>query len=129
MEPLLPGLDVAGIDDLHFRGAREALDELRPRLSGPTILLTHRPAAAHLLRDRPQTLALAGHTHGGQTLPMVFLVPLGNAGFRAGRYRVGEAELYVTRGSGTWGPPLRILAPSELVLIEVQPGDTFELVP
>jgi len=124
---LSPGLTVAGIDDAHFISANRAVAEIKPKMQGATILLSHRPASAYLLNDRPKTLVLAGHTHGGQTLPIVFLVALGNGGFRSGLYTVGDAYLYVSRGTGVWGPWTRILAPPELVLIEVQPGESFEV--
>ncbi|HUV14178.1 MAG TPA: metallophosphoesterase [Acidobacteriota bacterium] len=124
---LSPGLTVAGIDDAHFMSASRAVEEIKPKMQGATILLTHRPASAYLLRERPMTLVLAGHTHGGQTLPVVCLVALGNGGFRSGLYKVGDAHLYVSRGTGVWGPLMRILAPPELVLIEVQAGERFEV--
>lgn len=124
---LVPGLTVAGIDDLHYLQAQEALEKTMPSVQGPAIVLTHRPAAAHLLAGRPETLALAGHTHGGQIPPMTVLVSLGNGGFRSGYYEVGEAGLYVTRGSGVWGPPMRVLSPPEIVLLEIVPGPAFEV--
>ncbi len=124
---LSAGITVAGIDDVHFMSANKAVEEIKPKMEGAAILLTHRPASAHQLSDRPMTLVLAGHTHGGQTLPMVFLVALGNGGFRSGLYTVGDAHLYVSRGTGVWGPLMRILAPPELVLIEVQPGRQFDI--
>jgi predicted MPP superfamily phosphohydrolase len=118
-----PGISVMGIDDLQFKTAVEAW----PQIEGALLFLTHRPAAAHLVRDRPMTLALAGHTHGGQVLPMVFFVALDNEGFRSGYFRVSEAHLYVSNGTGVWGPPMRLFAPPELVLIEVRPGERFQV--
>jgi predicted MPP superfamily phosphohydrolase len=123
---LSPGLTVAGIDDLHFLTASRAIESIRPRMEGAVLLLSHRPASAHEVSDRPQTLVLSGHTHGGQTLPLVFLVALGNGGFRSGLYKVGDASLYVTRGTGVWGPQMRVLASPEILLIEVRPGERFE---
>jgi len=73
------------------------------------------------------TVILSGHTHGGQTLPLVFLASLGNGGFLSGYYKVGEADLYVSRGTGYWGPPIRLFAPPELVLIEILPGSHYEI--
>jgi predicted MPP superfamily phosphohydrolase len=127
VETLSPGLSVAGVDDRHFIPSYTAIEEVSPKIKGAVIFLTHRPEVAHLLRNRPMTLALAGHTHGGQSLPMVFLVGLGNGGFRAGYYKVGEAHLYVSRGTGIWGPPMRLIALPELLLIEVRPGLRFEV--
>ena len=124
-EPLTPGLTIAGVDDASLTNPRTAVEAVRSKLEGPVLLLSHRPAVAHLLEDRPETLVLSGHTHGGQTLPMVALVALANGGFRAGSYGVGACRLYLSRGVGVWGPPIRLFAPPELVLIEVTPGSTF----
>jgi len=86
-----------------------------------TLLLNHLPSgfedeAAPLGVD----LQLSGHTHDGQMFPFRWLVRLS---FRhiAGLYRQGGALLYVSRGTGTWGPPLRFLAPPEVTLIELSP--------
>lgn len=126
-EPLVPGLTIAAIDDAALTDPEKALAELKPQLVGPVILMSHRPAVAHLLENRPETLVLSGHTHGGQTLPAVLLVALANGGFRAGRYDVGDCRLYLSRGVGVWGPPMRLFAPPELILIEVGPGPRFEV--
>jgi len=84
-----------------------------------TLLLNHLPIgfeeeAAPLGVD----LQLSGHTHDGQMFPFRWLVRLS---FRhiAGLYRDGESLLYVSRGTGTWGPPLRFLAPPEVTLFEL----------
>ena len=56
---------------------------------------------------------LSGHTHGGQIWPSKHLVRLATP-FVAGRYTVGTAEFYVSRGTGFWGPPMRLFAPAEI---------------
>ncbi len=127
VETISPGLSIAGVDDKHFIPAHKAVEEVRPKIKGAVLFLTHRPEVANFLRGRSKTLVLAGHTHGGQSLPMVFLVGLGNGGFKAGYYKVGDAHMYVSRGTGVWGPPMRLLSPPELVLIEVKPGRRFEV--
>ncbi len=87
-----------------------------------TLLLNHLPsgfeeAAAPLGVD----LQLSGHTHDGQLFPFRWLVRLS---FRhvAGLHRQGDSLLYVSRGTGTWGPPLRFLAPPEVTLFELIPA-------
>lgn len=125
VKQLGPGLQVAGVDDAHLIDPAEAIDKIQSSLAGTVLLLSHRPAVAHLLSDRPQTLVLSGHTHGGQTLPMVFLVSLANGGFRSGLYPVDHAFLYVSKGTGVWGPPIRLLAGPEIVIIDVVPGSSF----
>jgi predicted MPP superfamily phosphohydrolase len=125
--PLLPGLTIAGIDDHRGQRAQDAVEKALSGTPGALLFLAHRPEVAHFLSDRPGTFMLSGHTHGGQVIPMVFLVALGNGGFRSGYYKVGRAHLYVSNGAGVWGPPMRLLAPSEIVLLEVSPGPEFEV--
>ena len=61
-------------------------------------------------------LQLSGHTHGGQIWPFHYLVRMAMP-FVAGRYRRGDGQLYVSRGSGFWGPPMRLFAPAEITEI------------
>jgi predicted MPP superfamily phosphohydrolase len=65
-------------------------------------------------------LQLSGHTHGGQIWPFNYLVRLAIP-FVAGLHRRGEAVLYVSRGSGFWGPPMRLFAPAEITEIVLRP--------
>ena len=83
-----------------------------------TILLKHRPTVEYESLGRFD-LQLSGHTHGGQIFPFNLVVkhfyPKQN-----GLYRLDKGSvLYVNRGSGTWGPPMRFLAPPEVTLIEL----------
>ncbi|MEW5770009.1 MAG: metallophosphoesterase [Pseudomonadota bacterium] len=129
---VLPGLLIAGVDDpghggpgVVARGGADTTDDaaLLARLpAGKFVLfLKHQPvpptdALAHL------DLQLSGHTHGGQIQPFYWLTRL--------RYSLGPGlhalpgggRLYVSRGSGTWGPPMRVLAPAEITLIELVPA-------
>jgi predicted MPP superfamily phosphohydrolase len=66
-------------------------------------------------------LQLSGHTHGGQIWPFEHLVRL-VVPFVAGRYRRNGAELYVSRGTGFWGPPMRLRAPAEITEIVIRRG-------
>lgn len=115
---------LAGVDDL--TGPRfdpNARTDERAALAGVssrrfTVLLKHQPLPD---TQAPFDLQLSGHTHKGQIFPFSLVVRLRYpwiAGLtRLARYR----WLYVNRGTGTWGPPLRILAPAEITLIEVAP--------
>lgn len=83
----------------------------------PTIVLSHQPKSTTLLKPYDFDLMLSGHTHGGQIFPFGFLVMLEQK-YLAGYYRLSpRKQLYVSRGTGYWGPPLRFLAPSEITLI------------
>lgn len=82
------------------------------------LLLAHQPHVAFAAARAGAQLQLSGHTHGGQYFPYTVLVRLFQR-FVAGRYRVGGMWLYVSRGAGYWGPPLRVLAPAEVTLLEL----------
>ncbi len=84
-----------------------------------TVLLKHQPVVD------PESLPwfdlqLSGHTHGGQIFPFTLFTKLVYPA-KMGLSRVGEESwLYVSRGTGTWGPPIRFLAPPELTVIELR---------
>jgi hypothetical protein len=63
---------------------------------------------------------LSGHTHGGQIAPFGLFVRLVQPAV-AGLHRFGPTWMYVSRGTGYWGPPMRLATPSELTLIELVP--------
>ena len=81
-------------------------------------LLAHQPKSAFAARAAGFDLQLSGHTHGGQYFPFNLLVRLFQP-FVAGLHRLEEMWLYVSRGTGDWGPPLRLGAPSEITLIQL----------
>jgi predicted MPP superfamily phosphohydrolase len=66
-------------------------------------------------------LQLSGHTHGGQIWPFRYFVRLATR-WVAGLYREGDAQLYVSRGTGFWGPPMRLFAPAEITEIVIRRG-------
>lgn len=81
--------------------------------AGVNLLLAHQPRSAFAARTAGYDLQLSGHTHGGQFLPWNFFVRLQQP-FTAGLHRLGELWVYVSRGTGYWGPPKRLGAPSEI---------------
>ena len=86
-----------------------------------TILLKHQPLVE---KDAAGAfdLQLSGHTHRGQIFPFSLVTRLVFP-FHAGNYRLtGGALLHVSRGTGTWGPPVRFLAPPEITIIDLLPG-------
>ncbi len=88
-------------------------------LSLPTIVLAHQPKTIFKIGDKPCDLMLSGHTHGGQIFPLGYLVKLDQP-YLAGLYQHSPIQqIFVSRGSGYWGPPFRFLAPSEISKIMV----------
>jgi uncharacterized protein len=113
---------LAGVTDLSARpdpqGAVAGAPECDAR-----ILLAHQPRSAYAAHAAGFDLQLSGHTHGGQFFPFNLLVRLFQP-FVAGLHKVERMWLYVSRGTGYWGPPLRLGAPAEITLIELARAET-----
>jgi predicted MPP superfamily phosphohydrolase len=84
--------------------------------SRAVVLLAHQPIAIHQAASLGVDLQLSGHTHGGQIWPWGALVRLQQP-FIRGLHRIGESQLYVSCGTGFWGPPMRLGAPAEITEI------------
>lgn len=108
---------LAGVTDLSAASSPAQALAGAPQ-SDVRVLLAHQPKSAYAARDAGFDLQLSGHTHGGQYFPFNLLVRLFQP-FVAGLHRLERMWLYVSRGTGYWGPPLRLLAPSEITLIEL----------
>ncbi|MYW69775.1 metallophosphoesterase [Streptomyces sp. SID8379] len=117
-------LVVAGVDDVtaessglagHGAHLDGALDGADPDL--PVLLLAHQPKFIDRAAAGGVDLQLSGHTHGGQIWPFHHLVRLDQPAL-AGLSRHGDRTLlYTSRGTGFWGPPFRVFAPSEITLL------------
>jgi len=119
------GFIVAGVDDFGWNGSgrEEYIDSaLVNRPPGATILLSHQPRLAEKAAQEGVALMLSGHTHGGQIWPFGYLVarvyPL-----LAGRYDVGGMKVIVSRGTGTWGPRMRLWRRGEILRITLLKGE------
>ena len=85
----------------------------------PKILLAHQPASIFAAKKVGVDLQLSGHTHGGQFWPFVYAVRMANP-YTAGLHDHDGTWIYVNRGTGYWGPPLRIGIPSEITLLKLR---------
>jgi predicted MPP superfamily phosphohydrolase len=83
------------------------------------VLLAHHPASHAAAQRAGFHLQISGHTHGGQFFPFSLLVRLANRYYK-GLYRLGRLWLYVSRGTGYWGPPLRFGVPAEITLLRLR---------
>jgi predicted MPP superfamily phosphohydrolase len=88
-------------------------------LAAYKILLAHQPKSSREAQKFGFDLMLSGHTHGGQFFPFTLLVRLAER-FVRGLYRSGNLWIYVNRGTGYWGPPIRFLVPPEITLITLK---------
>ena len=83
----------------------------------PVLLLAHQPKQIAAAEAAGVDLQVSGHTHGGQIWPFHHLVRLDQPALAGLSRRTARTQLYTSRGTGFWGPPLRIFAPSEITLI------------
>lgn len=120
-------LAIAGVDDpgAHGFGARGPSDDLQALEKAAkgryTLLLKHQPLIAGDAGGRFD-LQLSGHTHKGQIFPFGLLTRLAFP-LHSGNYPLaGGGLLHVSRGSGTWGPPVRVGSPPEITVIDLFPA-------
>ncbi|WP_224249627.1 metallophosphoesterase [Hyalangium gracile] len=113
-------LDLVGVDD--WSGGRRrgrpgydldrALEGRNPDRAA--VLLAHQPSNFRVAAEQGVDLQISGHTHGGQLFPMTAFIGM-IWEHSAGLYRHGASHIYVSRGCGFWGPPMRFGSPPELV--------------
>ncbi|MBS0336444.1 MAG: metallophosphoesterase [Proteobacteria bacterium] len=92
-----------------------------PRHAAVRMLLAHQPRSAFAAEPAGFHLQLSGHTHGGQFWPWNYMVRLQQP-FTAGLRRLGALWVYTSRGTGYWGPPKRLWAPSEITHLRLVAG-------
>ena len=120
------GLVMVGVDDLTAirrsgQGGDPIAKAFAGRPPGATIFLSHTPWQAEKAAQAGANLMLSAHTHGGQIWPFDYLVkrvyPL-----LEGRYEVERMTVIVCRGTGTWGPRMRLWRPSEILRLKLRSG-------
>lgn len=116
------GITIFGEDDITGRKPGSTpksaafLKALAEKQDGFVLLLKHQP---HIRETANFNLQLSGHTHGGQLFPFGFIVKL-YFPRTYGLHTLSENKLlYISRGTGTWGPPVRIFAPPEITVIDL----------
>jgi predicted MPP superfamily phosphohydrolase len=121
-------IDLAGVDDQHAGGfgPGHGPDYERPFLGRDPerelIVLAHQPSQIARLAAAGPGLQLSGHTHGGQIWPFGALVRL-NQPYVAGLHRHDDrTQIYVSRGTGYWGPPMRLFCPAEITKLVLSPA-------
>ncbi len=117
--PVADGVYVAGVPD---RTAGRFSSQEKPnipmalasnRADLPVVLLVHQPKEIQAAVESGVDLQLSGHTHGGQIWPFGAIVMAAQP-YLSGLHRRGRTQIYVSRGAGTWGPPIRFGAPTEI---------------
>jgi uncharacterized protein len=117
-------LVVAGVDDAtaassgrpgHHADHAAALSGVDPEL--PVLLLAHQPKQIDAAVAHGVDLQISGHTHGGQIWPFHFLVRVDQPTVHGLSRHGDRTQLYTSRGTGFWGPPFRVFAPSEITVL------------
>lgn len=111
--------DLAGIDDHSAHRWKGHGPDLDKALAGrdpsrALVLLAHQPRQVRVACERDVDLQLSGHTHGGQVWPWHYIVKIQQGGLLGGLYYEKDTALYVSRGCGYFGPPVRVGAPLEI---------------
>jgi predicted MPP superfamily phosphohydrolase len=115
----VPDYNAGHFDESHRSSPQQAMAGAPQRAA--KVLLAHQPRSAPAAVEAGFDLQLSGHTHGGQFLPWNFFVRFQQP-FTAGLYRLGRMWVYVSRGTGYWGPPKRFGAPSEITELKLVAG-------
>ncbi|MFD5204709.1 metallophosphoesterase [Streptomyces sp. NPDC058375] len=118
----IEGFDLAGVNDIAGETEGQGPDFIRAlgdRDRGrAAVLMAHQPVVIHDAVEHGVDLQLSGHTHGGQLWPGNLLAELANPTV-AGLERYGDTQLFVSRGAGAWGPPVRVGAPADITVVEL----------
>jgi uncharacterized protein len=121
------GFDLIGINDISGQrlgifpyDVNQAYQNTNPERA--CIVLAHQPKAIETVEDQRCDLMLSGHTHGGQIFPFGFLVMMAQPYLAGLHQHTTDKQIFVSRGAGYWGPPLRVLAPSEISRIIIRPS-------
>ena len=85
------------------------------------ILLAHQPKSIFAAARAGYDLQISGHTHGGQFFPWNLVVGLTQP-YVSGLNKHADTQIYVSRGTGYWGPPVRVGSPSEITLLKLVSG-------
>jgi predicted MPP superfamily phosphohydrolase len=121
---IAPGLVLAGVDDLSARrqfgiDGRPVDRALVGRPPGATIYMSHSPWEVARAAELGVNLMVSGHTHAGQIWPFIYLVRLAYP-YASGRHDVNGMTLVVSRGTGFWGPPMRLFRRAEITAITLR---------
>lgn len=117
------GLQIIGINysfDKDFDLEKNILDQVGYTENKPSLLLFHAPKNIDLAKSAGIDLQLSGHTHDGQLFPFNLIAKWAHHGFGYGLFVLDDFSLIVSRGVGTWGPPMRTSGASEIVKITLK---------
>jgi len=116
----IDGLQIVGVDYLTTskkEDFQKILDAIKIDRTKPSILLKHEPINLDISEQKGISFQISGHTHKGQQWPFNYLTNLIAKGYGYGLKNYGTMQIYVSSGTGGWGPPLRVGSNREVVQI------------
>lgn len=121
------GIYIAGIPDINAAKGYQVPVRIDNALYNAkkddyVILLSHSPKIIEEMTKDKIDLILSGHTHGGQIYPFHYFAKQANDGMLAGFYNRNGMDIYISRGTRYWGPPMRVFAPSEITVFNFSPA-------
>lgn len=117
----IDGLQIIGVgyrDSKNQKQFRAILQKLEIDRQKPSLLLKHVPFNLEIARDQGISAQISGHTHRGQVFLFRFITSRIYKGYDYGLKKFGDLIVYTSSGVGTWGPPMRIDATPEIVVIK-----------
>ena len=114
------GVQIVGISfvqDRHY--LKTALKKFN--ITQPSILLYHNPEGLQYASEAGISLQLSGHTHNGQIFPFTGIVKIAFPKIK-GLYDIDGMKLFVSQGTGTWGPPMRLGSVNEIAVLRLVPA-------
>lgn len=120
---VVDGLQIIGVNysfNSSFDLEEEILKQVNYSRTKPSILLLHAPHNIELAKKAGIDLQLSGHTHDGQLWPFNHVIQWAHKGYGYGFFKEDDFSLVVNSGAGTWGPPMRTAARSEIVKITLK---------
>lgn len=116
------GIQVIGVEySYQTQNLEKSLSKIDINPEKPSVLLYHIPREVEAANDAGIELQLSGHTHAGQMIPVNLFVKIMFPYFR-GLYSYKDTKLYVSQGTGTWGPPMRLGSRCEITSIHLKPA-------
>lgn len=113
-------LQIIGVDD-NFNKLNESLSKIKIDKTKYNVLMNHQPTGIKIANEKNIDLMISGHTHNGQIYPFNYLVK-SRYEYIKGLYEYKGTNLFVSTGTGTWGPKMRLGSNNELVIITLKPS-------
>ncbi len=120
---MLKGITLVGVPDpdakrFGFETAKLPVIDPATNENAPVLFLSHRPDPFPQMAARSKVLQLSGHTHWGQIPPFGVITRLWHQ-FSRGYRTLNASAIYISKGTGVWGPPMRLFGRSEIVVIDI----------